>query len=81
MPKRKKSKSKKTRKLREKKFKLPFKLSEDQEFNLIFLELLRWNNTLFFGVLGTIINFILGAWKWWAVLISFIVFLFFGKKL
>ena len=40
MPKRKKSKSKKNKiKLEKNKFKLPFKLSEDQEFNLIFLEL------------------------------------------
>ena len=66
MPKRKKSKSKKTRiKLEKKKFKLPFKLSEDQEFNLIFFGIIALGIILyFFGVLGTIINFILGDWLW-----------------
>ena len=35
----------------------------------------------FFGVLGTIINFILGAWVWWAVLISFIGIFVFWKEI
>jgi len=83
MPKRKKSKSKKNKIKSEKnKFKLPFKLSEDQEFNLIFFGILLLGIILYyFGILGTIINFILGAWVWWAVLISFIGIFVFWKEI
>ena len=83
MPKRKKSKSKKNKIKSEKnKFKLPFKLSEDQEFNLIFFGIIALGIILYyFGVLGTIINFILGAWVWWAVLISFIGIFVFWKEI
>ena len=82
MPKRKKFKSKKNKiKLEKKKFKLPFKLSEDQEFNLIFFGIIALGIILYyFGILGTIVNFILGAWVWWAVLFTVISGLIYWKE-
>ena len=83
MPKRKKSKYKKNKiKLEKNKFKLPFKLTEDQETNLVLFGIIALGIVLYyFGVLGTIINFILGAWVWWAVLISFIGIFVFWKEI
>ena len=83
MPKRKKFKSKKNKiKLEKNKFKLPFKLTEDQETNLILFGIIALGIILYyFGVLGTIVNFILGAWVWWAVLISFIGIFVFWKEI
>ena len=83
MPRKTKSKSKKAKKnLKKNKFKLPFKITEDQESNLIVFGVIVLGIILYyFGILGTIIKFILGAWVWWAILISVIGILFIGKKL
>ncbi len=83
MPRKTKSKSKKTKKNPKKnKFKLPFKLTEDQESNLtVFGVIILGIILYYFGVLGTIIKFILGAWVWWAILISVIGILYYWKEI
>ena len=83
MPRKTKSKSKKAKKNPKKnKFKLPFKLTEDQESNLtVFGVIILGIILYYFGVLGTIIKFILGAWVWWAILISVIGILYYWKEI
>ena len=83
MPRKTKSKSKKAKKNPKKnKFKLPFKLTEDQESNLIVFGVIVLGIILYyFGVLGTIIKFILGAWVWWAILISVIGIFIYWKEI
>ena len=83
MPRKTKSKSKKAKKNPKKnKFKLPFKLTEDQESNLtVFGVIILGIILYYFGVLGTIIKFILGAWIWWAILISVIGILYYWKEI
>ena len=82
MPRKTKSKSKKTKiNPKKNKFKLPFKLTEDQESNLIVFGVIILGIILYyFGVLGTIVKFILGAWVWWAVLISIIGVFIYWKE-
>ena len=81
MPRKTKSKSKKTKINPKKKFKLPFKLTEDQESNLIVFGIIIFGIILYyFGVLGTIVKFILGAWVWWAVLVSIIGVFIYWKE-
>ena len=82
MPRKTKSKSKKAKKNPKKnKFKLPFKLTEDQESNLtVFGVIILGIILYYFGVLGTLVKFILGAWVWWAVLVSIIGVFIYWKE-